>query len=375
MSLIHHSNENYEEASSRAAKHGRDKLNGLIEKGRAQGQRVLEELNNMVIEDYAMKSKAMRFDHDANRELSIIGREKNLGVGKFARRQLLQEIKFPSDFYENLMGSEWGRDLATTNLNTIFGNKGENERRILRTVKDQVLGVVTPQYKPRDTGLLIESFLTACKKYDAQPYEARISESKFFLRMILPKVFEPVPNEPCAFVIHFGESEFGNGATVVSASLLRLACTNLAVFDNALREVHLGGGTNQDGMKWEKDTIKAMTQSTAKQLRDVVNGQFSKEGVDRVLGLVKEAHETKIDPWAIKEFLKKHTTAAEAKGITDAFNSGDVDMMPIGQTRLRLSNAISFFAQDERVNGERSEELQFLAGKVLTNNSKTKKGS
>lgn len=366
MSLIHHDKTDYAEASSRAAEHGRNHLMSLIEKGKVQGQRVIKELSDMMIQDYDCKSRGLRFKYGEDNALQIIGHNKNLGVGAHARRQILQECKLPADYFARLEGSEWGKELASHSLNTLYSNApGPHERRILRTVENTVRGVVSPAYQPRDTALLIESFLTACGEFGAQPYESRIGESKFFLRVILPKVFEPVPNEPCAFVIHFAESEFGNGATVVSASLLRLACTNLAVFENALREVHLGGGKGNGTIKWEKDTIRAMTQSTAKQLRDVVRGQFSPEGVKNVLDAVKAADAQKIDPRAIKDFLKKHCSTAEAKGITDAFNSPDVTMMPAGQTRYRFSNAISFFAQDTSVGGDRSEELQSLAGKVL----------
>lgn len=365
MAMIHHSDKNYEEASSVAAEHGRNHLNGLIEKGRAQGQRVLSELSEMVINDYDCRTRGLRFAFQDDKGLSVVGNKKTFGVGSHAQRQILQEIKLPADYFGRLSQTDWGKELAEVTLNKHFENAPADDRRILRTVKDTVKGVVSPAYQPRDTALLIESFLGACKEFDAQPYESRIGESKFFIRVILPKVFEPVKNEPCAFVIHFAESEFGNGATVVSSSLLRLACTNLAVFDNSLREVHLGGGRGNGTIKWEKDTIRAMTQSTAKQLRDVVRSQFSPEGVNKVLDMVKLADATKIDPWQIKDFLKKHCSVAEAKGITDAFNSGDVSMMPAGQTRYRFSNAISFFAQDTSVGGERSEELQALAGKAM----------
>lgn len=365
--LIHHSSVKYDEAASAAAAHARKAMEAMIQKGREQGKRVIHTLSEQVIQDYATPTHKMRFAFsDTDGAFKVKGRENDLAVTNFARGQILVDAKVPQEYFSRLTTQgDWGKRLAAHTLDEVFGHKDPKEKMMLRTVEHQVRGYVTPSYQPRDTAMLIETFLSACKPFDAQPYEARVSDSRFHIRMILPKVFEPVKNEPCALVVEFRESEFGNGATVLRASLLRLGCTNLAIFDNALREVHLGGSKNNQ-YKWQPDTIKAMTSALSKQMRDVVTGQFSPERVNEIMDVVRRADAEKIDPFKIKDFLKLHCTKDEVKGISEAFTSNDVEMMPAGQTRYRFSNAISFFAQDDSVSADRKDELQELAGKVLT---------
>jgi hypothetical protein len=364
--LVHHSPEDYGAASTKAAVHARASMEAMIAKGRAQGQRVIHTLSDQVITDYSMPTVKMRFAFgEDNGAFKIKGKEKELAVTNFARGQILTDAKVPQEYFGRLTASgDWGKNLAAHTLNEVFSHKPVGEKMMLRTVSDELRGYVTESYQPRDTAMLVEAFLDACKPFDAQPYEARVSDSRFHIRMILPMVFEPVKNEPCAMVLEFRESEFGNGATVLRASLLRLGCTNLAIFDNALREVHLGGSKNP-AFKWQKDTIRAMTMAMGKQMRDVVHGQFSPERVKEIMALVKRADEEKIEPFKIAAFLKANCDKAEAKLITEAFTSADVDMMPAGQTVYRFSNAISFFAQDEKVSADRREELQELAGKAM----------
>lgn len=364
--LLHHSSQTYDVAASVAAAHARKSMEAMIAKGREQGKRVIHTLSDQVIQDYAMPVHKMRFSFaDTDGAFKVKGKETDLAVTNFARGQILVDAKVPQEYFGRITSNgDWGKKLAAHTLDEIFAHKDPKEKMMLRTVEQQIRGYVTPSYQPRDTAMLIETFLGACKEFDAQPYDARVSDSKFTIKMILPMVFEPVKNEPCAFVLDFGESEFGNGATKLRASLLRLGCTNLAIFDNALREVHLGGSKNNQ-YKWARDTITAMTSALAKQMRDVVRGQFSPERVNEILDVVRRADAEKVDPFKIREFLKLHCTKDEVKGIHEAFTSADVEMMPAGQTRYRFSNAISFFAQDETISADRKEELQELAGKVL----------
>jgi len=56
----------------------------------------------------------------------------------------------------------------------------------------------------------------------------------------MPEVYEPVPGEVVAYGLFLENSDFGNGALSVRAFLLRIWCTNLAITQEEMRQVHLG---------------------------------------------------------------------------------------------------------------------------------------
>lgn len=361
--LIHHSEKDYDVAASEAAKEARAKMEALIEQGRRTGPRLIEEVQAQVVEDYIVRGTALDFQPTED-AMKVAFADHRMGIGKFALGQMLEAVHMPRAFYDRLMNAgDWGREHAADTLNKLFHNQMPEQRRI-RAADDRVRGFLSPAYMPRDVPMLVDAFFKACGKVGAMPFEGRLTETKFNFRVILPMVFEPVKHEVCSFFLNFSESEFGDGATVLSGGILRLACTNRATFENAMRKVHLGSSSKAEGITWSRDTIRKMTAATAAQLGDAVEQQLSPAAVNRTLDVIRRADAEKVDPWKVGEFLKKHCTKDEARQIVDVFNSPDVVNMPAGQTRYRMSNAISFFANGVD-DGDRVLELQRLAGAAL----------
>lgn len=368
--LYHHDSRDYNVAASEAAGLAREKLDALIEKGRAQGPQLIETLEGQIITDYESRASKLQFQPDEKHGLllRVNGNPAAMTVHRHALGQILSDeqmpVKLPRAYLDGLLGVDgtWGRELAADNLNKLmYQNPAKRRLRVVDGDTLDLRGYVTPSFAPRDIPSLITAFMEACQKFGALPFEGQASPTRFHIRAILPMVFEPVPNEVLAFYVNFGDSEFGNGATTLSLGMLRLWCTNRAMMENVLRSVHLSKASMD--FDWKADTIRAMTVAVAKQLRDATRKVLAPEAIHRYLDVVKQANEEKIDANGIASFLKKHCTKAEVDGITGVFNSGDVEMLPVGQTRYRLSNAISFFAHNAK--DEREEELERLAGTLL----------
>jgi hypothetical protein len=158
-------------------------------------------------------------------------------------------------------------------------------------------------------------------------------------------------------------SDYGHGALSIRLFLLRLWCTNYAIADECLRNVHLGARLPED-MTFSQKTYELDTATTVSAVQDIVGSCLSPDNVNRILAGVKAANEQGVDPAGIKAFLKRTLTKAQAAQVTEAFTSADIQNLPPGQTAWRLSNAISWVAGHEENEG-RKLEMQQVSGDAM----------
>ena len=71
-------------------------------------------------------------------------------------------------------------------------------------------------------------------------------------------------------------SDFGNGALSVRAYLLRIWCTNLAITQEEMRQVHLGKRLDES-MIYSERTYELDAQATVSALKDVIQQQPNAE--------------------------------------------------------------------------------------------------
>ena len=179
----------------------------------------------------------------------------------------------------------------------------------------------------------------------------------------MPEVYEPIPGELVAYGLSLENSDFGNGALSIRAYLLRIWCTNLAITQETMRQVHLGKRLD-DNMIYSQRTYELDSQTTVSALKDVVKLQLNAESLRARMDAVKNANETEVTSENARERLKKVLNKGEAEAAINAFNSPDVYNLPAGHTTWRLSNAISWIA-GQTEEPERKLELMRVAGEVL----------
>jgi hypothetical protein len=230
-------------------------------------------------------------------------------------------------------------------------------------VNDEARGFVSDKFRRLDSRPIIEAFAQTCQTIGAVPVEGHALETKVCLKAMLPYVFEPVENEVMAFGLAVQNSDFGDGALSVRAFVLRLWCTNYAIADEALRQIHLGRRLAEN-MSFSERTYQLDTQTMVSALQDVVRGTLAPDRINMYLDGIRQANEQGIDSKQIKAFLEKALNKGEVKQVTDAFASADVVNMPAGQTVWRLSNAISWVAGHTE-DGRRRLDMEQLAGKFL----------
>jgi hypothetical protein len=356
--LVHHSNRDYNEAASEAAKEAKIKMQERIHRGAMNATDTITKAMNMKIKDRVQYCEDMRFEHflekcepDAfprtfktSMGLHIANPFESYKVHDHALIQAIQRSGLPNaNKMLDLMRShgDVGNELLEYNLNTLY--KQSEKLNLIRTVDGEARGILSNRYRRMDSSRIIERFTDACKEIGAVPMNGKFEDTRVNLDAALPVVFEPVPHEVMIFGFSFQTSDFGNGALNCNLWTERLWCTNKARLDQILKQIHLGRRLDET-INFSQKTIDLDTDLTAEKLYDTVVHCLNPTRVNIYLDGIKEANEAKMTSGQIDAYLLKRFQKLEKEEIIAKFNSADVEMLPPGQTRWRLSNAISWCA-------------------------------
>ena len=233
----------------------------------------------------------------------------------------------------------------------------------MRVVDNQVRGFLSDRYRRLNSGPIVKGLMESVAEYGAMPIKAQYMDTKFYLKFLLPHILEPIPNEVMLFGLNFRTSDFGDGKLEISGFIHRLRCTNLMMTEDGFSQVHLGGRLS-DNISYSDRTYELDTQTVASATKDIVRNVFAPEYVKAKMEQIKEAHEKEVDADVVIEALRKKSrlTKEEAGEVKKLFTSADVQMLPPGQSQLRLANTLSLFAQ--QTEPDRELELEKLAGEV-----------
>lgn len=376
--LVHHSSrQDYDVAASEAATRARGLLESRIEHGRQNGAQVIEKIMTETPRDQIVKGGALRFDgnqieRDEGVPLGLLvgvhnDHQVGMGIHKHAMGQVCAKAKFPARYAGWLQENDrvdWGLPLLAENLNTIYRHSGS--RYLMRSYDDTLRGFLSDRYRRMDSRPLVEAFTGACQEVGALPIEGYASDTKVGLKAILPLVFEPVPNEVMSFGVMWENSDYGNGRHSLQAFMVRLWCTNYAIMSDSFSQVHIGKRLSDD-ISYSDRTYELDTQTISSAIRDVVATTIGPESVKTVCEVVKRAHEDEMTPQEMTRAIKAiggKLTKGEQEAVTTKFNEPDVVELPPGNTLWRLSNSLSWVANQSE-EPERKVELMKIAGGVL----------
>jgi hypothetical protein len=265
-------------------------------------------------------------------------------------------------------GRKWSSDLAADIMTTTYHNT-ERERLLFREVQGTVRGALSDKYRRMNSGPIFESFISATSALGAVPTDSRHLDTKIALTMSLPEIFDPVPSDPLGkllFGCTLSNSDYGDGALSLKLAFLRIFCTNLGMRQEVMRKVHLGARLS-DATIYSEATIQLDTRTQGSMISDLVNGLLNPARIHAEIDTIKQAAGQEINVKNLLAALQKKgtLTKTEMAGISETFNSPDVELLPPGNTLWRASNAISLFAQTENLASRRVLELQQIAGDVL----------
>jgi hypothetical protein len=382
--VLHHDERTYSAALDETAKRFKAQLEAQIHKSQGSALSVIEKIQNETPVDRVVHSKAFTFaleEADDNAP-SLMGIKDRKAKGFFmeplhrhALAQVAERAGMPETYLNRLLARPYGRQLVIDNLTTIY-QKEEPSKYLVRSVGDEVRGVLSDSFRRMDSRPIIEAFAGECQAIGAVPVEGIAGDLRWSLRAILPMVFQPSKKvgseEFMAFGLALANSDFGVGALSLRIFALRVVCTNYAQLEESLRQVHLGKRLS-DNIEFSEETYQLDTRTQVSAVKDLVRGSLSPAKVNETVALIGKALEERIDPKkAWEELPKQGLLKGEVEKVKEIFNDGGVEMLPAGTTVARLSNAIGWFAKQPDILPERRLELETIAGQILIPKRKKK---
>lgn len=385
--MYHHDNRSYEQGLAEAKQY----LEEQIQKKVGSAQTVLERVMNTTPIDRVVGTHGLRFSFrqdepptPINKDAPVVLPKPTILMGtrasnaknafleplhKHALNQAAQRANIPETFINRMLEKPYGGELICENLNTIF-SKEEADRFLVRSVDDEVRGVLSDTYRRMDSAPILEAFADTCKQLGAVPVEGVGGDLRFSIRALIPKVYtvgKRGAEEVFAFGASLSNSDFGCGALSLQFFLWRIWCSNTAMRDDSLRKVHLGKRLGDD-IIYSEDTYKADTKAMVLAVRDHVKGVLAPAKIEEAIGMLETSLETAVEPKKFfdrgGELEKLKLNKSEIEKARDAFNNGGVEVLPRGNNLGRMSQAIAWIAQSAE-SAERRMELERVAGQLM----------
>ncbi len=301
------------------------------------------------------------------------------GVNNFkfhphAVRQMAEKLGIPFSYLGELLSSqdEWKRLLALRILNTHNGFL-ERSPILVRAIGNEVRGVMSSNYRRLNSELIFNAHIEEIYNNGGQLSDGYMDDTRIMVESILPEPVEVRTPKNGSIWLAFGErfttSDYGDGAQVLSAFILQGVCLNGMVRENALRTVHLGAKLGLD-LGLSQRTYELDSETTASAIRDLTRKFYSSELIrDRMLE-IKAASDIEVDPMTqLKEmFSLGKLLKGEMDNIGQLLMRGNpMDGIQGESTLWKLSQGITAFANNDKVEPRRRFELQKLAGDLFEN--------
>lgn len=367
----HHGRNSYKEADSEAAKYALHQIEQRIQRAASEAQATLENIFSQAPRDAMVKSKAMRFSYNepeaVDPDLILDVGDQQWSLHKNARSQVFQRGFSRLNGYANAVladGNPDERDALLQVLNTHYTTRDARYLTRSLPVGDamEMRGFLSDHYKVIDSRPTAETFVTEAGKLGLVPLEGTVTDTRAYLKFLLPKVYEPVENEVMAFGLTYQNSDYGNGTLLIRSFMYRCWCTNQAMMDDMLREVHLGARL-PDGVVFSDETKRLNAETSCSAMRDVIQGALNEQAVAALCGKIERAASAKMT-WKQLNDRLKDLNKGERESVKAAFEGPDVEMLPAGgETKWRASNAVSFIANSIK-DADRRANAQRLAGQL-----------
>lgn len=372
--LVHHDSRDYNTAASAAAAHAREKMEAKIEKGKENALALLDHIERSVPRDDIVKGPAFGFTAGPGH---VLVSWNGLEEGPFelhpnALSQLADRARININYIRELLAQSmgengvWARVLLVQTLSEFSRNHPNfaGKKFLVRTVRGETRGILSDQYRRLDSRPLLHTFANEAAAVGAVPVEATITDTRAALKVFLPHIFEPVPNEVMCVGAEWFNSDYGNGKFGIRMILWRLWCTNFATGEDCLAQVHLGAKLSED-IEFSQKTYELDTETQVSATKDIMAGLLQPKKVHGLLDAVRAAHEEKADWQRARGILKGYLGKQELEEARRMFeDEEDSTRLPPAKSLFKVSNICSWFAQRQD-SPDKKLELERAAGSIL----------
>lgn len=298
----------------------------------------------------------------------------NMPDGQFslhnnAIRQLADRMGVPQRYLLGLAtGDEWAQQLAAHLLNE-HSSWTQRSRVLVRTVGQQVRGVLSDSYRRLNSVEILTAFVQEAAGQGAVISDAYMNDTKVWAETILPTPIT-IPTAKNGDVIifagaRFSTSDYGDGAVDMRAFLLNGACLNGMVRESVMKQVHLGSKL-PDNLQLSQRTYELDTRTTVSAVKDLTRGLFSRDAIMQKAIEIQAASEVDVD---FEKEIKRLTKdggllKAEGQAVEKILmNNNPDDGVQGAATLWKLTQAITAHARE--LSPERSRELHEISGALM----------
>ena len=365
--MYHHDDRPLHIAIDDTATRFQAELNAKIAASQHTALSVIERIQREVPDDRIASSQELHFISNGTvLRVGARGSAFEQPLHRHALSQVADRAGIPDLFVTRLLAKPWGTELLADNLNRILGQQ-DARRLLLRSVRGEVRGILSDQYRRLDSRPIIEAFAFACADVGAVAIEGVGGDLRYCVRAIVPVVYRPCGEEVIAFGIEISSSDVGASALSVRCFCLRVWCCNYARLDEELRKVHLGKRLD-DSIEFSRETYELDSRAMASAVRDIVRTSLAPGKIKQQVALIERAMTEKIDFRAALSGLPKlGLLKKEIEAVNDVLTTGGITELPTGNSIYRMSNAISWIAKSAET-PERRLDLEQLAGSMLLGN-------
>lgn len=372
---VHHDPRPYDLAAAEARHVVGERFQKIILKGQEAAQNFIADVEDEydIRKDMLVRGKSLQWiPTDDGVALGIPDKEGNradgtFGIDEFALNQALgrAEVPVPAQYARRLIAA--GRqELLAHSLNRLYAET--DDRFLIRSVNG-IRGFLSSAYKRIDSRPSLSAFLaTAMQNLGAVPYAGLDLRVRKAFMFVVPQLVY-IGDSVLLFGVRWGNSDYGAGMHQIDWFVVRAWCTNLAVGEVVLSQRHIGARLQEisEDLRLTEETLLAQHQALQLEMRDAMGDEFTPARFKVHIEALAKAAEQAVAGEQLDEILRRSTlNKGDASAVRDIFNRPDVEDLPAGNTRFRLSNAISLFARDIAEERPRDAyEMNAIAGKML----------
>lgn len=296
-------------------------------------------------------------------------------IAPYAHGQLSTHLEIPRKYYDRMASQD--PELLAHNVNVWLKKDGEN-KRMFRTLDGRVRGILSSKFRPLDNFDLATAILPGLVNLDAQIASCELTETRMYIKAILPKLSDQLPagmewgvghsaisGKICS-ALTVRNSEIGAGTLSIEPGVYTPFCTNLAGLEAAsMKKYHVGRSFDVDSSYeiFRDATRQADDRAFFMKVADVANVAFSEETFRAAVDMARKAAGKRIEsddlPKVVEVTVKRLALPESSTGSILKHLSAGGDMSAWG-----LSSAITRAANDLD-DYETATDFEKAGGKIL----------
>lgn len=318
------------------------------------------------------------------------------GHGKFDMTPLMHDqigsyTGIPAKYYDRMLAEK--PELLADNVNSWLHDK--KETRLVRTLDGNARAFLSNRYRTIDNVQVAEAvlpiFAEIGPKLGLRVESSMVTDTRLYIKAVTPKLEAVITRERAAAIARTGSthgdrpsqiageeivvqsgivisnSEVGLHSFKIEPLLFILACYNGAIIPGAgMKRYHIGRHTEEQEQAIEvfaDDTRQADDRALLLKMRDVVRASFDEVQFRQLAEHLTITTANKIEgdlTKVVEKTVEVYSLPEVASGSILKHLAGGADL-----TQWGLSNAITAYAQDDKLNYEQATELERVGGDVL----------